>query len=194
MRENRFTWGRERHWIGDQVQERVPVIEGVQAVPNLARLKHFGAAASSSGGVEMYHLVGITPEAPSLEAAIHLDPDNAQDFKGRKEYVQAYLDRGMPFHAHETFELRWRVAPDADRAAWRALAQWGAALTHAAQEDAAEHELLGEADADGGHNQREQQVRRDRRPRDAGEPDDATAIATTRRSGEHWPGGTPCYR
>lgn len=62
-------WGLLGYWIGDQVQERVPVIEGVQQVPNLARLKHFGAAASSSGGVEMYHLVGITPEAPSLEAA-----------------------------------------------------------------------------------------------------------------------------
>ena len=35
-----------------------------------ARLKHFGAAASSSGGVEMYHLVGITPEAPTLEQAL----------------------------------------------------------------------------------------------------------------------------
>lgn len=62
-------WGLLGYWIGEQVQEHVPVIDGVQAVPNLARLKHFGAAASSSGGVEMFHLVGITPEAPSLEAA-----------------------------------------------------------------------------------------------------------------------------
>jgi predicted aconitase len=65
-------WGLLGYWIGDQVQEKVPVVEGLEgvgAVPNLARLKHFGAAASSSGGVEMYHLVGITPEAHSLEAA-----------------------------------------------------------------------------------------------------------------------------
>lgn len=62
-------WGLFGYWLGEQVQERVPVVEGVQAVPNLARLKHFGAAASSSGGVEMVHLVGITPEAPTLEAA-----------------------------------------------------------------------------------------------------------------------------
>ncbi|MBI5719327.1 MAG: aconitase X catalytic domain-containing protein [Burkholderiales bacterium] len=67
--ESTSDWGLLGYWVGDQVQERVPVICGVQAVPNLARLKHFGAAASSSGGVEMYHLVGITPEAPSLEAA-----------------------------------------------------------------------------------------------------------------------------
>jgi len=32
-------------------------------------LKHFGAAAATSGGVELYHIPGITPEAPTLEAA-----------------------------------------------------------------------------------------------------------------------------
>jgi hypothetical protein len=45
----------------------------------------------------------------------------------------AYLDRGMPFHAHEVFEMRWRSAPADHRDAWRALAQWGAALTHEAR-------------------------------------------------------------
>jgi len=62
-------WGLFGYWLGDLVQERVPVVEGVRARPDLERLKHFGAAASSSGGVEMYHLVGITPEAPSVEVA-----------------------------------------------------------------------------------------------------------------------------
>lgn len=45
----------------------------------------------------------------------------------------AYVDRGMPFHAHEVFEARWRTCDEPDRDAWRALAQWGAALTHAAR-------------------------------------------------------------
>ena len=67
--ESTADWGLLGYWIGDQVQERVPVVEGVWRTPNLARLKHFGAAASSSGGVEMYHLVGITPEAPSVAQA-----------------------------------------------------------------------------------------------------------------------------
>ena len=43
---------------------------GPIARPDLIRHKHFGAAAASSGGVEMYHLVGITPEAATLEMAI----------------------------------------------------------------------------------------------------------------------------
>lgn len=45
----------------------------------------------------------------------------------------AYLDAGLPFHAHETFETRWRVAPPTERQAWKALAQWAAALTHQAR-------------------------------------------------------------
>lgn len=60
-------WGLLGYWMGDWVQDRVPVVMGLSSVPNLPRLKHFGAAASSSGGVEMYHLVGVTPEA-STEA------------------------------------------------------------------------------------------------------------------------------
>ena len=62
-------WGLFGYWLGECVQERVPVVEGVGPVPDLERLKHFGAAAASSGGVEMYHLVGTTPEAPDLQTA-----------------------------------------------------------------------------------------------------------------------------
>lgn len=43
---------------------------------------------------------------------------------------------GLPFHAHEICETRWRSCPAEDRALWRALAQWGAAETHAARGNA----------------------------------------------------------
>jgi predicted aconitase len=62
-------WGLLGYWMGDWVQDAVPVVRGLRHTPNLPRLKHFGAAASSSGGVEMVHLVGVTPEAPTWEAA-----------------------------------------------------------------------------------------------------------------------------
>jgi predicted aconitase len=62
-------WGLFGYYIGEIVQDRVPVITGVDAPPDLPRLKHFGAAVSTSGGVEMYHIVGVTPEAPTVEAA-----------------------------------------------------------------------------------------------------------------------------
>jgi predicted aconitase len=45
------------------------VIVGDISRPDLTELKHFGAAAATSGGVELYHIPGITPEAPTLEAA-----------------------------------------------------------------------------------------------------------------------------
>lgn len=62
-------WGLLGYWIGERVQDKVPVLRGIAGAPNLARLKHFGASASSSGGVELYHIVGVTPEAPTPEAA-----------------------------------------------------------------------------------------------------------------------------
>jgi predicted aconitase len=63
-------WGLLGYYVGEVVQDRIPVIDGLRSVPNLPKLKHFGAAAASSGGVEMYHIVGQTPEAPTYEAAM----------------------------------------------------------------------------------------------------------------------------
>jgi predicted aconitase len=63
-------WGMLVYFAGASVGERIPVLTGRLSRPDLIRHKHFGAAAASSGGVEMYHIVGITPEAESLESAI----------------------------------------------------------------------------------------------------------------------------
>lgn len=63
-------WGLLGYFVGAAVQERIPVLTGSLNTPDLIRHKHFGAAAASSGGVEMYHLVGITPEADTLEMAL----------------------------------------------------------------------------------------------------------------------------
>lgn len=67
--EDVFDWGMLGYFVGDVVQDTIPVIAGSIAKPSLIRHKHFGAAAASSGGVEMYHMVGITPEASSVERA-----------------------------------------------------------------------------------------------------------------------------
>ena len=47
--------------------------------------------------------------------------------------AQQYLDEGLPFHAHEVFEQRWKSCPESERDAWQALAQWGAVLTQQAR-------------------------------------------------------------
>lgn len=67
--EDVFDWGMLGYFTGEKVQEEIPVLTGAIANPSLTRHKHFGAAAASSGGVEMYHMVGVTPEAPSEAAA-----------------------------------------------------------------------------------------------------------------------------
>lgn len=46
----------------------VPAIEGIQVTPSSDDLKHFGAAMASYGSVPLFHLVGVTPEAPHIDA------------------------------------------------------------------------------------------------------------------------------
>ncbi len=55
--------------MGKIAQERVPVIEGLTAVPTEDDLKALGAGGASAGAVALFHVVGHTPEAPTLEAA-----------------------------------------------------------------------------------------------------------------------------
>ncbi|HBO55079.1 DUF309 domain-containing protein [Janibacter terrae] len=44
--------------------------------------------------------------------------------------AQEWLDRGMPFHAHEVLEEQWKSAPEPERALWQGLAQLAVGLTH----------------------------------------------------------------
>jgi cis-L-3-hydroxyproline dehydratase len=57
------------HLLGKLAGNRIPVIEGLTVRPNDDQLKAFGAGAASSGSVALFHMVGITPEAPTREAA-----------------------------------------------------------------------------------------------------------------------------
>ncbi len=57
------------HFMGKVALDRIPVIAGLSVIPNEDQLKSLGAASASSGGVALFHVVGVTPEAPSLEAA-----------------------------------------------------------------------------------------------------------------------------
>ena len=50
---------------------QVPVVTGLTTVASSDRLKHFGAALASFGSVAMFHIPGVTPEAPSLTEAFH---------------------------------------------------------------------------------------------------------------------------
>jgi predicted aconitase len=57
------------HLVGKIARDQNPVINGLRVVPTEDQLKSLGAAAASSGSVALFHIPGITPEAPDLEAA-----------------------------------------------------------------------------------------------------------------------------
>ncbi len=55
---------------GSEADDEIPVLLGLPPDTDEDRLKQIGAAAASSGSVALFHAVGITPEAPTLEAAL----------------------------------------------------------------------------------------------------------------------------
>jgi len=55
--------------VGAKCADRIPVIHGLPAPRDEDQLKALGAAASSAGAVGLFHAVGISPEAPSLNSA-----------------------------------------------------------------------------------------------------------------------------
>lgn len=63
-------WGALGGIIGKRAGSywEVPVIEGIDWAPNSDELKHKGAAMASFGSIPLFHLVGVTPEAPTVEA------------------------------------------------------------------------------------------------------------------------------
>jgi hypothetical protein len=65
-------WGAVGKIVGERHQNyyAVPIFVGVKRAPRADELKHLGAALASYGSMAMFHMVGVTPEAPSLEAAL----------------------------------------------------------------------------------------------------------------------------
>ncbi|QRM46517.1 aconitase X catalytic domain-containing protein [Rhizobium sp. BG4] len=57
------------HAIGRRCGDRIPVIRGLPKESSEDDLKALGAVAASAGAVALFHAVGLTPEAPTLEAA-----------------------------------------------------------------------------------------------------------------------------
>ena len=58
------------HLVGKLAEDRIPVIDGVVVSPAEDQLKAFAAAAASSGRVALFHMVGVTPEAPTLDDGV----------------------------------------------------------------------------------------------------------------------------
>src|SRR5262245_14805143 len=109
------------HLIGQLAEDRVPVVDGLLVRPPEDQLKAFAAAVASSGRVALCHLVGITPEAPTVADAFQRRvPESTRDLtmadlrSARDELTTADGDRldmvilGSPHFSVEEFR---RLAP-----------------------------------------------------------------------------------
>ena len=65
------------YWLGARTGTKIPVIDGLLPATSEDQLKALGAAAASSGGVALFHAVGVTPEAPTLDATLQGMPPDA---------------------------------------------------------------------------------------------------------------------
>ncbi len=61
------------HLIGTLAEDKIPVIEGLDVEVSSDQLKALCAAAASSGSVALFHAVGVTPEANTVEEAFQGD-------------------------------------------------------------------------------------------------------------------------
>jgi len=70
------------YYLGKVCGTQIPVIDGIQEKVSTAALHKMGAAAASTGAVAMFHIPGVTPEAPTIEQA----------FGGRKPPTPVEID------------------------------------------------------------------------------------------------------
>ena len=76
-------WGALGYFAGKAAGLGIPVFHGAPK-PSQDDAKQLCAALATSGGISMCHIAGVTPEAPSLEAAFHGDvPSNFLSFSGQ---------------------------------------------------------------------------------------------------------------
>jgi predicted aconitase len=93
-------WGAIAKLVGESHQNyyAVPVFVGVHRKPSPDELKHLGSALASYGSMGMFHMVGVTPEAPSLEAALG----------GRMPDEEMLVTQAMMEQVYKNYDLKDR--------------------------------------------------------------------------------------
>lgn len=59
--------------LGRRVGNAIPAVEGLPAATSREQLRAVGAALATTGSVNMFHAIGLTPEAATLDAAFQGD-------------------------------------------------------------------------------------------------------------------------
>ena len=75
-------WGAMGALVGQQMSSYwdVPVIQGIDKTPGSDELKQFGAALASYGSTPLFHMIGVTPEAPDLKSVFDTQPPDPTGF------------------------------------------------------------------------------------------------------------------
>ncbi|HEX4883161.1 MAG TPA: aconitase X, partial [Casimicrobiaceae bacterium] len=91
-------WGAVGKRVGEFRQDyfAVPVFHGFARTPEADELKHLGAALASYGSMGMFHFVGVTPEAPTVEAAMG----------GREPSARLVVDAAALEHVYRSYDVR----------------------------------------------------------------------------------------
>lgn len=93
-------WGALGKLVGETHQSyyAVPVFTGMHRKPSPDELKHLGAALASYGSMGMFHMVGVTPEAPTVEAALG----------ARKPDEEMVVSQAMMDQVYRNYDLKDR--------------------------------------------------------------------------------------
>jgi len=78
-------------WLGAEIGSEIAAIDGLPPRQSEDRLKALGAAAASAGAVGLFHVVGSTPEAPTLAAATQ--SGSTRTIRLTPEMIRAARDR-----------------------------------------------------------------------------------------------------
>lgn len=76
--------------VGERSGGLVPAVDGLPLDTTEDELKALGAATASSGGVALCHVVGVTPEAPTLDAACGGRPPLRRVTVGSAQLAEAW--------------------------------------------------------------------------------------------------------
>lgn len=84
--------------VGSHSPSKIPVIKGLPPTTTEDQLKALGAAAASSGAVALFHAVGVTPEASTMEEALRGKSADAtiqvnlDDLKAMRDHLSTTAD------------------------------------------------------------------------------------------------------
>ncbi|UCE53833.1 MAG: aconitase X catalytic domain-containing protein [Desulfobacterales bacterium] len=93
-------YGAAGYYVGSIVGSGVPVFEGIYQ-PRQEELMVLGSALATSGTVAMYHITGVTPDAPTTEGAFGGNPIQEKIVVTKKELDEVY----QKLHTAKNFDV-----------------------------------------------------------------------------------------